>query len=160
MRRRFILEAKRAKTKYKSTSRWLDAVYRNNKELIDSKIEEPAGRTSKKEVFKQLVKEYQDEGYTAKTALKKVSRSTIFTTSKERLQANAYEGIIDDKEAYRSFREMTKVHGKYQKVEYDKFVYDKDSHSYIYDNKIRISFENSPKEIIVEEYDPEDDDYE
>ena len=153
---RSLLTAKRAKSRYKSTSKWLDAVYRNNKALIDEKIETPEAKTSKRKVFKQLVKEYTDEGYTAKQAVKKVSRSTIFTTTKERLQANAYEGLIDDKEAFKKFRELTKSKGKYQKIEMDKFVYDKESHSYIYDDKIKISYSNSPEEVIVEELDEDE----
>ena len=152
MIRRLNLRAVKSKSKYKSTSTWLDAVYRNNKELIDESIEQPTNKNiSKKKVFKQLVQEYEDEGYTAKQALKKLSGSTRFTSTVERLQYNAYEGLIDDQEAYREFRELTKVKGKYQKIRLDKFVYDKSSHSYIYDDRVRISYQNSPEEIVVEE---------
>lgn len=152
MIRRLNLRAVKSKSKYKSTNTWLDAVYRNNKERIDESIEQPTNKNiSKKQVFKQLVKEYEDEGYTAKQALKKLSGSTRFTSTVERLQYNAYEGLIDDQEAYREFRELTKVKGKYQKISLDKFVYDKSSHSYIYDDRVRISYQNSPEEIVVEE---------
>lgn len=156
MKIRSLLSAKKAKSKYKSTGKWLDAVYRNNKSLIDEKIQTPEAGTSKQKVFKNLVKEYMDEGYTAKQSVKKVSRSTIFTTTKERLQANAYEGLIDDKEAFKKFRELTKSKGKYQKIEMDKFIYDKETHSYIYDDKIKISYSNSPEEVIVEELDEDE----
>ena len=50
------LEAKRDKGRYKSTSHWLDAVYRNNKEFIDEKLKNVKTK-NKKRTFKNLVLE-------------------------------------------------------------------------------------------------------
>ena len=139
------MKALKNKSKYKNTSTWLDAVYRNNKELIDSKVE-TTGNTSKRQVFKKLVNEYIEEGYSPTQAVKKLEKSTIFTDVKDRLKQNAYTAIKNDKEAYKEFRELTKNKGRYSKVELDKFQYDKDTGNYIYEN-IAISFSNSPYTI-------------
>ena len=50
------LEAKKDKYRYKSTSHWLDAVYRNNKEFIDNKLKNTKS-LNKKRTFKNLVLE-------------------------------------------------------------------------------------------------------
>ena len=139
------MKALKNKGKYKNTNTWLDAVYRNNKELIDSKLE-TTGNTSKKQVFKKLVNEYMSEGYSPTQAVKKLEKSTVFTDVKDRLKQNAYTAIKNDKEAYKEFRELTKNKGRYSKVELDKFQYDKDTGNYVYGN-IVISFSNSPYTI-------------
>ena len=151
MIRRLNLKALKSQGKYKNKSTYLDAVYRANKKLIDEHIEQPTNpNISKKTVFKQLVKEQEAEGMTTRQAVKTLSRSTVFTSTKERLQYNAYEAVRGDLDAYKEFRELTKVKGKYQKIEMDKFVWDQDEHAYIYDERVKISFSNSPKETIVE----------
>ena len=139
------MKALKNKSKYKNTSTWLDAVYRNNKELIDSKVE-TTGNTSKRQVFKKLVNEYIAEGFSPTQAVKKLEKSTVFTDVKDRLKQNAYTAIKSDKEAYKEFRELTKNKGRYSKVELDKFQYDKDTGNYVYGN-IMISFSNSPYTI-------------
>ena len=139
------MKALKNKSKYKNTSTWLDAVYRNNKELIDSKVE-TTGNTSKRQVFKKLVNEYMAEGFSPTQAVKKLEKSTVFTDVKDRLKQNAYTAIKSDKEAYKEFRELTKNKGRYSKVELDKFQYDKDTGNYTYGN-IMISFSNSPYTI-------------
>lgn len=139
------MKALKNKSKYKNTNTWLDAVYRNNKELIDNKVE-TTGNTSKKQVFKKLVNEYIEEGYSPTQAVKKLEKSTVFTDVKDRLKQNAYKAIKNDKEAYKEFRELTKNKGRYSKVELDKFQYDKDTGNYVYEN-IVISFSNSPYTI-------------
>ena len=139
------MKALKNKGKYKNTSTWLDAVYRNNKELIDSKVE-TTGNTSKRQVFKKLVNEYIAEGFSPTQAVKKLEKSTVFTDVKDRLKQNAYTAIKSDKEAYKEFRELTKNKGRYSKVELDKFQYDKDTGNYTYGN-IMISFSNSPYTI-------------
>ena len=143
------LEAKRKKSSYKSTDAWLDAVYKNNKQIIDQNII-TIGKESKKKVFKQLVKENMDEGMSPVKALNTLSKSTIFTPERERLINNAYKGLKSNKEAYKAFRELTKEKGRYTKVDFSKFRYDPNTHTYVYDNRIRISFENSPKQTVVD----------
>ena len=101
------LEAKRDRSRYKSTSHWLDAVYRNNKEFIDNKLKD-VRTTNKKRVFKNLVleqsgikfqgsltnKELNNKLNKIKSptkALKKLSRSDVFSSYKERAQENVYK---------------------------------------------------------------------
>lgn len=143
------LEAKRKKSSYKSTDSWLDAVYKNNKEIIDQNII-TLGKESKKTIFKQLVKENMAEGMSPVKALKTLSKSTVFTPVGERLINNAYKGLKSDKGAYKAFRELTKENGRYTKLDLDKFRYDPNTYTYVYDNRIRISFENSPKQTVVD----------
>lgn len=140
------LEALHPKSYYKSTDHWLNAVYRNNKEFIDSKLHVTNPKASKKTVFKNLVQEYIDEGYAPTKALNTLSRTTVFTSDAERLRNNALKGLRGDKETFKSFRKLA---GWNTKVDPAKFRYDKTQHIYVYDERITISFRNSPFEIIV-----------
>ena len=78
------------------------------------------------------------------------------------------KALKEDSEVYQQFREETKIHGKYTRIDYDKLEWDASSKSYTYDarewdenkkmyvgNVVRISFSNSPKETIVEVIDEE-----
>ena len=161
-----ILEAKMKKKYYKSTDEWLDAVYENNKQIINKnvlteKIEKEIENRidditdeeiseQKKAAFKNLVKERKDEGMGWVAALKSLSKSTIFTPEKERLISNAYKALKKDREAYKTFRELSKEKGRYTKVDFSKFRYDRETHTYIYNDLIRISFSSSPKEVKVD----------
>ena len=156
---KFKLHSKQRKGRYASTDNWLNSVYKANKSKIDASIEAPTDtKTSKKEVFKQLVKEYHEEGYSWTKSLHLYEKSTHYTTVRERLSANAYEALKKDKEAYRQFREMTKEDGRYTSIDWDEIEWDSTEKAYIYKDQIKISFSNSPKETIVEYLD--EDDYE
>ena len=147
-----ILKAKKPRNRYKSTSSWLDAVYRNNKAFIDEKLPDTESKTSKKRLFKQIIKDYvEEDDLTYKQAVAVASRSTTFTEVKERLVFNAYKALKKDEAAYREFRELTKEQGRYTKINFDEFVWDKDSKSYVYGKKLRVYFRNSPKDVVVEE---------
>lgn len=153
------MRAARKKSRYKNDETWLNAVYKKNKAEIDAALEGVGGK-NKKKIFKQLVKEYQEDGLTAKQALSKLERSTIFTTTGERLRKNAREGITTDQEAWKRFRELTKVHGKYTKVDVDKLVWNNKSKRYEYVKEdgtiVFITFRNSPVQVIVGSYNPND----
>lgn len=139
-------EAQHKKGYYKDTDAWLDAVYRNNKATMDEGL---SRKGKPKAVFKQIVKEYMDEGMTAKQAVSTLARTTIFTPKSERLSENAIKGLIGDKDAYKVFREITKVGGRYTKIDRSQLVWNKKEKAYIYNGNVRISFENSPKITIV-----------
>lgn len=141
------MKAKKPRTQYKNTNTWLNAVYKENKQYIDSKIE-TTGNTSKLKVFKALVNEYISEGNTPNRALRKLEASTVFTETKDRLTQNMYKALKADKFAYKEFRELTKIKGKYQKIDFEKFQYNSEDHTYRYGNVI-ISFENSPYQVVV-----------
>lgn len=143
------LKALKNKSKYKSTSAWLDAVYRNNRDFIDSRIQTPSTmrrKISKRAVFKQLAQEYMDEGLSPIKALDTLSKSTIFTSEAERIRSNAFRGIKGDKEAFREFRRLA---GWNKKIDESKMKWDKEQHMYIYDNRVTIQFDNSPYQVIV-----------
>lgn len=142
------LKALKNKGKYKSTTAWLDAVYRNNREFIDSKLVVTNPRASKKTVFKQLVQEYMDEGMSPTKALNTLSKTTVFTSEAERFRSNVLKAIKEEKETYKQFRKMV---GWKVKIDDSKFVYDKEQHIYIYDGRITVDFRNSPYEIILGE---------
>lgn len=147
------LRAKQNKSKYKDTNSWLNAVYRNNKEYIDNKLSNTwgvkSGKYTPKSTFKQLVKEYMQDGLSPKKALDTLSKTTIFVEVGERLRSNAYQGIVSDKEAFKQFRELTKEKGKYTKIDMSLFEYDKKDKTYIYNKTIGIRFDNSPFEIKI-----------
>lgn len=139
------LRAKKGKMKYKNTEAWLDAVYRNNKQVIDDALV-TTGKTSAKKVFKQLVNEYRAEGMSPTKAVKTLSKTTIFTPEHERLKSNAFKGLRGDKTAMKAFR---KAAGWNEKIDASKMVYDKENHVYVYDNRVTVSFTNSPFGINV-----------
>lgn len=140
-------KAKKAKNKYKSTDAWLNAVYRNNKAVIDRELS--GTKQGPKGTFKKIVQEYMQEGLTPTKAVSALARSTTFTPKTERMKTNFWSGIKGDKAAYKEFRELTKEKGKYTKFDRDQLVYDKSQKLYIYGGAITISFKNSPFGIEV-----------
>ena len=131
---------------YKSTELWIEAVYRNNKEVIDREL---ASAGKPKTVFKQIINEYMDEGMSPTRAVSTLARSTIFTSTSERLKSNFHEGLKGDKGAYKSFKELTKEKGKYSKFDVNKLTWDKEEKHYVYNNAVIISFQNSPFGVLV-----------
>lgn len=144
--------------KYKNLDAYLNSIYRQNKDLIDSRYlteedlalatnREKLLKTSKKTAWKNHVKEYMEEGYSVDEALKKVSNSRVMMDYEDLARNNALDGLKEDKEAYKKFRELTKVKGKYTKIDSRKLTYI-GNNEYAYENVV-ISFKNSPEEIIV-----------
>ena len=129
------------KSYYKTTDAWIDAVYRNNKEIIDKELSF-AGKP--RATFKQMVEEYMDEGLRPTEAVSTIARSTLFTSELERLQNNFYQGLKGDKEAYKLFREFTKERGKYAKFDPNRLKWNKEDKFYVYGDNVIISFQNSP----------------
>ena len=130
------LEAKKDKGRYKSTSHWLDAVYRNNKEFIDNKLKD-VKTTNKRRVFKNLVLEQSGTRFKGSLthkelnfelnkvknptkALKKLSRSDVFSSYKERAQQNAYK-VLKENKAIQKIKELSGEKGKFDptKLEWD-----------------------------------------
>lgn len=138
-------KAKHNKSFYKNTDAWLNAVYRNNKTTIDKEL---SWAGSPKRVFKQMVGEYINEGLTPTKAVSTIAKSTLFTTTSERLRTNAYQALKTDKAAYKAFRELTKEKGKYTAFDESKFTWNKSEGVYTY-GKVVISFQNSPYGVEV-----------
>lgn len=148
----------KTKTKYKSLDKYLDAIYRQNKELIDRRVlneedlklatnREKLMRQSKKKIFKDFVKDYMEEGNTVDQALKKLSNSRTFLDYEDLAKDNMLDALKRDKEAYKRFREATKYKGRYTKIEMDKFNYiGNDEYSY---GNVVVSFKHSPERIEI-----------
>ena len=135
------LRDKKSKSKYKNKDRWIDAVYRANKAFIDERLENLTNpKQSKKTVFKNLVNEYIDEGLAPVKALNTLSKTTIFTDVKDRLHSNVLTALKNEN----LDKEFRKLAGWKNKFDPDKLVWDKDEKIYVYDNKVKISFKNSP----------------
>lgn len=135
---------------YKDDNAYLDAVYRNNKAIIDEAYQGIIRGKSAKSIFKESINGYiTEDGYSLSKSLKVLARSTTFTTNKERLTNNFYSGLVADKEAYKLFRELTKEHGRYSKFDTEQLRYNKEENVYVYNDKVIISFENSPLQVVV-----------
>ena len=150
------LKSKRDKKRYKDTSHWLDAVYRNNKSFIDEKLKDVKTK-NKKRVFKNLVLEQTGTKFkgsltnkelnAAKNptkALKKLSRSDVFSSYKERAQQNAYK-VLKENKAIQKIKELSGEKGKFDPT---KLEWDFKDKVYKY-GKVYIEFKTSPKEIKI-----------
>lgn len=151
------LEAKRDKGRYKSTSHWLDAVYRNNKEFIDNKLKN-VKTTNKRRVFKNLVLEqsgtrfrgsltYKELNFELNKvknptkALKKLSRSDVFSSYKERAQENFYNVLKEHK----SINRIKKIAGEKERFDPGRLEYNYKEKAYRYGN-VFIEIDNSPED--------------
>ena len=149
------LEAKKDKGRYKSTSHWLDAVYRNNKEFIDNKLKNVKS-LNKKRTFKNLVleqtgfkfkgnltiKELNFELNKSKNptkALKKLYRSDIFSSYKERAQENAYKSLKE----YKAINKIRQLSGEKGKFDPSKLEWNRKENAYRYGD-VFVSFVLSP----------------
>ena len=139
-------KAKKKKSAYKNTDRWIDAVYRNNKTVINKEL---SFAGNPKKVFKQMVKQNISEGMSPTKAISTIARSTLFTTETERLRNNMLSGLRNDKGAFKSFRQLTKEKGRYTKFDQNKLHWDSTDKVYIYGGNIVISFQNSPYGVQV-----------
>lgn len=139
-------KAKHNKGFYKNTNAWLDAIYRNNKDVINKEL---SWAGSPKKIFKQMINEYIAEGKSPTKAVSTLAKSTLFTTEAERLRNNALGALKGDKGAYKAFREYTKQGGKYTAFDESKLRWDKSEGVYTYGKDIVISFQNSPYGVEV-----------
>ena len=154
------LEAKKNKGRYKSTSHWLDAVYRNNKEFIDNKLKD-VKTTNKRRVFKNLVLEQSGTRFKGSLtnkelnfelnkvknptkALKKLSRSDIFSSYKERAQENVYKFLKEEK----SIKTIKDLIGKREKFDPGKLEWNYKDKVYEYKG-VYIDISNSPKGVKI-----------
>ena len=154
------LEAKKDKGRYKSTSHWLDAVYRNNKEFIDNKLKD-VKTTNKRRVFKNLVLEQSGTRFKGSLtnkelnfelnkvknptkALKKLSRSDIFSSYKERAQENVYKFLKEEK----SIKTIKDLIGKREKFDPGKLEWNYKDKVYEYKG-VYIDISNSPKGVKI-----------
>lgn len=148
------------KLKRQSLDDYLDNIYYNNQELIDSKAQSfvdnintnnyRAEPMTEKDWFKNHVKNYINfDNLSPKQAVDALGRSMMFSSAKENMQNNLMSGLKNFG-AFKQFRELTKdSKGRYTKIDMSKMVWNKDDQVYIYDNYLIINFKNSPLGIEI-----------
>ena len=116
---------------YKNKNAYLDAVYRNNKKLIDSVI--PSGKgygKSSRSLFKKWVKEVADDNkVNIKKALRIVARKRAFTPKEEQASINFYKELRKNKETLTELRRMSAWN---KKIKDTAFVYKGSDGKYYY----------------------------
>ena len=122
-----MLRARKAKKYYKDTNAWLNAVYRNNKQVIDKALQSTRWSSSKK-IFKEWIRAYIAEGNSPVEALRKLSRSEIFTDRATRLKENFLKGLKTDKEKFKEFRKKI---GWRTKIDINKLKFDYQEGAYV-----------------------------
>lgn len=100
------LQAKRKQSLYKSTDRYIDAVYNNNKSFLDEHIESFGDSKVKKTIFKNEVKTLmKKKGLTVRQAINEVQRTTLVTSKEERIFESRMSQLKEmDKDAFREFK--------------------------------------------------------
>ena len=141
-------EAKYPLKHYKSYKTWFYQVYRNNKELIDAKYDfNPEVGPYK--LFKRAAYELIEQGKSPESAVQTIARSSLFTSKKERYQDYFLESLKSERSAFKRFQELSKDRGRYTRFDSDKLWWSYEDKVYVYDNKVLVSFENSPYQIVV-----------
>lgn len=141
---------KQPPNKYASINHYVNAVYKKNKDLIDSELS--GGEKGPKATLKAMVKEYMEQGKTIGQSLRIIDRSELFTPRAERLQNNALKAMRRDKKAWEAFNELRRKRderGRFTKIDPSLMKWDKKQKLYIYNNELTVSFKNSPKITIV-----------
>lgn len=137
------LKARKGKRNYKTDKGWLDAVYRNNKELINDKLKF-VGEKNKGKVFRQLIDDIKKKNkVNTYKAVQIFGKSQTF--AKERFQENIYKALKNDKEVMKQFRKSI---GWKNKVDISKFKWNYKEQAYTYDNVV-ILVSQSPPSIKV-----------
>lgn len=90
-------------------------------------------------------------GVSVSKALDILGRSVSFTPEAERFGDNVIKAI-KSYGRFQQFREMMKdERGRYTRYDPTKLKYNRKDNSYIYDGRIRILFDESPKDIVLQE---------
>lgn len=130
---------------FKTQDQYLDYIFEQNR----SKLTEVFGINAR-ERFKGSVQSYKiayDTNITG--ALKKLENTKAFTPEVERLQSNMWQSLKNYK-AVSTFQQLTRDKGgKFTKFDTSKLVWDRENQLYVYDNKVSISFNNSPQQIVL-----------
>lgn len=151
-------KAAHSKVWYSSEDKYLDAVYRKNKELIDKsykKAFEKAGADIKvlksfKKYFKSEVRRLQEtNSITLKKAVKLYANYPIFKTKGEVGVENFLSGLKKDPGAWEYFRHLNRDEkGRFLPFDGSKLNW-VNSKLVIYDNRIEVSFLDSPVGVTV-----------
>lgn len=130
---------------FKTQDQYLDYIFEQNR----GKITEVFG-TNARERFKGAVESYKIAYSTnINGAIQKLANTTAFTPEVERLKSNMWQSLKNYK-AVGTFQQLTRGQGgRFTKFNPDKLKWDRENRVYVYDNKVSISFDNSPQQIIL-----------
>lgn len=130
---------------YSSEEAYLGAIFEANK----VKIAEALPGFSKQQFIRNVQANKEFSGGTVRQALDILGRSVSFTPEAERFGDNVLKSIKSYGK-WQHFREMTKDEkGRYTKYDPTKMRYNHKDNSYIYDGKVQIFFDESPKDIAL-----------
>lgn len=100
-----LLRAKKPRYKYKNINTYLDAVYNNNKAYLDERVETFNSKITKRQQFKESVKEYMRKGMNVKQAIDEFQRKEAITSKEERIFEIRMSQLKEmDKEAFKEFK--------------------------------------------------------
>lgn len=130
---------------FKTQEQYLDYIFEQNK----GKLTEVFG-TNARERFKGAVESYKIAYSTnINGAIQKLANTTAFTPEVERLKSNMWASLKSYK-AVGTFQQLTRGEGgRFTRFDPDKLKWDRENRVYVYDNKVSISFDNSPQQIIL-----------
>lgn len=130
---------------FKTETDFLKDVFARNREAITKVYGEDAEKTfidavlSNKEVKEVNIRQ----------AVTLLSRAKAFTPYEETAKRNVIEAMKNF-DTYQEFRNLTRDEkGRFTRVDMSKLVWDRDSQSYIYNNRVIISFLDSPKRVTL-----------
>lgn len=130
---------------FESETDFLKDVFRRNREAITEVYGEGAEDTFIGAV--QSTKTVRDVNI--RQAVKILSRAKAFTPYEETAKSNVIEAMKNF-DTYQEFRNLTRDEkGRFTRVDMSKLVWDRDSQSYIYNNRVIISFSNSPEGVTL-----------
>ena len=128
---------------FKTEEAFLKDVFARNREVISSVLGDEAESKFIEQV--QSLKELRDVN--VRQAIKIVSRYEAFTPKSDIMKENAIQGL-KSWDLYRDFRNLTRDEkGRFTKVDYSKLKWDRESNRYVYDNKVAIVYNDSPKGV-------------
>ena len=128
---------------FKTQDQYLDYIFEQNR----GKLAEVFGSNAR-ERFKGAVESYKIAyDININRAIQKLANTEAFTPEVERLKSNMWKSLRKFK-AVGKFQQLTrKEHGKFDEFHPERLKWDSKNQSYTYDNKVMISFDNSPQEI-------------
>lgn len=130
---------------FKTEEAFLRDVFARNREAISSVLGDKADSKFIEQV--QSLKELRNVN--VKQAINIVSRYKAFTPYEETAKSNVIEAMKNF-DTYQEFRNLTRDEkGRFTKVDMSKLEWDRDSQSYIYNNRVIISFLDSPKRVTL-----------
>lgn len=130
---------------FKTQEQYLDYIFEQNR----GKLTEVFGNNAR-ERFKGAVESYKIAYSTnINGAIQKLANTTAFTPEVERLKSNMWQSLKNYK-AVSTFQQLTRGQGgRFTKFNPDKLKWDRETKSYVYNNRVMISFDNSPQQIIL-----------